>query len=184
MNISLILFGILPLFAFVLIDSFLGLKAGLVSAIILAAAEALYTLITYGSLDELSIASLVLVLVFGGISLKSNKAIYMKLQPVFLGLCFGAVLLVMQAMGKPLLLMFIDKYDMLMPENFQRQLQQPFMREQISQLSLVLGVGFLCHAGAVAYAAFRMSNWWWLLIRGVGLYVMMFGAVIVARLIS
>ena len=105
---NFILFGLLPLFAFVVIDSFLGLKAGLVAAIVLAVAESLYTIYEFGSLDALSVASLALVLAFGLLSFKSKNPIYMKLQPVFFGLSFGVVVLVLQIMGKPLLPLFID----------------------------------------------------------------------------
>lgn len=182
MNMNFILFGLLPLLAFVVIDSFLGLKAGLISAIILAVAEALYTIYEFGSLDALSIASLILVLAFGLLSLKSQNSIYMKLQPVFLGLSFGVVILILQALGKPLLPLFIEKYGAQFPDEIMVNLKNPMMHTMLSQVSFNLGIGFLLHAGLVAFAAFRLNNWWWLLIRGLGLYVMMAVCVFSARL--
>ncbi len=181
MNISLILFGVLPLIAFVIIDSFMGLKAGLISAIALAIVEAIYTLYQFGSIDSVTVASLVLVCAFALISFKSNNAIYMKLQPVFLGLAFGAVLLVMQSMGKPLLLMMFEKYDTLIPEEYRANFKHPQVLLMLARLSLILGFGFIIHAGLVAYAAFRLSNWWWLIIRGIGLYIMLFLCCLLVR---
>lgn len=180
MSLNLIL-GILPLVAFVIIDSFLGLKAGLIAAAVLAVAEAIYSFYELGSLDWLSVGSLALVLLFGLLSFISNKAIYMKLQPVFLGLSFGLVMLVLQIMNQPILLLVMDKYGSIIPAEVATNLQHPLARQMLARASLYLGIGFLLHAGLVAYAAYRMSNWWWLFIRGIGLYIMMGLAVAAAR---
>src|SRR6185437_13048650 len=104
-----------------------------------------------------------------------------KLQPVFLGLCFGVILLVMQAIGKPLLLILFEKYQNLIPGELQNNINNPAVKILLARSSLILGFGFLLHAFAVLYAALRMSNWWWLFVRGVGLYVMMFLCIMLAR---
>lgn len=181
MNLSLILFGLLPLIAFVVIDSFLGLKAGIISAVVLALAETAYSIYELGSIDELTLASLALVLVFAFLSLKFKTPLFMKLQPVFLGICFGVILLVMQAIGKPMMVMAAEKYGSMLPQEYQANLDHPLVKTMLAKLSLVLGFGFLIHAGAVLYAALRMSNWWWLFIRGIGLYAMMFACMIITR---
>lgn len=181
MNINIVLFGILPLVAFVVIDSFMGLKAGLISAVVLALTETMYSLYEFGELDGLSIASLALVAAFAFLSLKFNNPLYMKLQPVFLGVCFGAVLLVMQGFGKPVLLVMLEKYDTIIPAELREGLRNPIAKHMLARLSLILGFGFLVHAVAILYAAMRMSSWWWLIIRGVGLYVMMFICVVITR---
>lgn len=182
MNISYILFGLLPLVAFVVIDNFMGLRAGLFAAIVLALAEAAYTIYEFGALDSLSIASLILVLLFGLLSLRNNNSLYMKLQPVLLGLCFSCVIITYQIIGKPILILFFEKYGSLIPAALQSQLQNPHMHEMLGRVSLYLGLGFLLHSVLVAYAALRLSNWWWLLIRGIGLYVMMALCVVIARI--
>jgi hypothetical protein len=105
----------------------------------------------------------------------------MKLQPVFLGLAFAAVLLIMQVMGKPLLVVALQKYDTLIPSEFRASLNSPLAKDMLRRVSFILGIGFIVHACAVLYAALRMSNWWWLLIRGVGIYVMMIICVLIAR---
>lgn len=105
----------------------------------------------------------------------------MKLQPVFLGISFGCVVLVLQILGKPILLLVIEKYGSLVPAEMQINANNPLVQKMLSQTSLNLGMGLLLHAALVAYAAFRMSNWWWLFIRGIGLYVMMGICVLMAR---
>ncbi|USN49930.1 MAG: septation protein IspZ [Myxococcales bacterium] len=177
-----LLFGLLPLVAFVIIDNFLGLKSGLIAAIILAFLEAGYSIFVFGSLDALSIASLVLVLAFGFWSLKSQKPIYIKLQPVIFGLIFSVVILVLQYLNKPLLPLFLDKYGEQFPKEIMYAFAHQNMRGLLSQLSLNLGIGILIHAVLVAYAAFRLNNWWWLLIRGIGFYLMMALCILSARL--
>ncbi len=174
MNASVLFFGILPLLAFVIIDSFAGLKSGLLAAIFFALVEAIYTLVVYKTIDGLTIGSTLLVLVFGFLSFKANKDIYFKLQPVFLGVLFGLVLLVTQLLGKPLLVSMTEKYQFMFPESSRAMLVSPTFLAMLARLSGVLAWGFLIHAALVAYAAFRMNKWWWLLIRGIGLYVMMF----------
>ncbi len=180
MSINLLM-GLLPLIAFVIIDSLLGLKSGLLAALFLAVAELLYSFYEFGDLDWLSLLSLALVGVFGALSFAKNNPIYIKLQPVFLGVIFGIVMLVFQAMGKPLLLLMLDKYGGLIPDELAHKAQHPEVRLSLTQASLNLGIGLLVHAALVAYAAFRMNKWWWLFIRGIGLYIMMAIAMLMTR---
>lgn len=179
---SVFFFGILPLIAFVVIDSFAGLKAGIIAAVVFALVEIIYSLAVFGTVDSLTIGTLVLVLVLGFISYKSNNSIYFKLQPVFVGVVFGSVLLVTQAMGKPLLLLLVDKYQAMLPDDLALHFSNPMIRTMFARVSGILGVGFLVHAALVAYAAFRLNNWWWLFIRGIGVYIMMIICVVIARL--
>ena len=106
----------------------------------------------------------------------------MKLQPVFLGLGFAIIAFWLQASGKPVLLLALDKYASLLPATMENAIANPSFRDLLKQVSFYLGFGFLMHASLVGYAAFRMNNWWWLIIRGIGLYVMMAMCVVCARL--
>lgn len=182
MNSSMLLFGILPLIVFVIVDSFAGLRAGVIAGVIFAIAEAAYTVVVYKTIDELTIASTVLVLVFGALSYKSKKDIYFKLQPVVLGVLLGLAFLVMQLMGKPLMVMMMQKYQFIFPEDMRAILLSPELMVMMAHLSGILGFGFLIHAALVGYSAFKMNKWWWLIIRGVGFYVMLFACAILARL--
>lgn len=78
-------------------------------------------------------------------------------------------LLVMQGFKKPLLIVIAQKYKDLLPDIMQRNLDHPIMQQQLKKMSLYLGFGLAIHTVAVAYAAFFLSNWWWLFIRGLGL---------------
>ena len=173
MEINTLLMGVIPLIVFVVIDSFAGLKAGVISAFAFALLEAGYTYYTTKGLDEISILSLALVSIFGVLSLKYDNPLFIKLQPVILGCCIGVGFLVMQYLDKPVMVLMATKYSHLLPAQLRSNLANPFFLALLKKASLYLGFGFLLHAAGVGYAAFYMSNWWWLIIRGVGLYVVM-----------
>ena len=181
MNYSVLLFGVLPLIIFVVLDSFAGIKTGIIAAVLFAIAELAYTVVVYKHIDKITIFTLAFIIIFACITFYTEDSIYFKLQPVFLGIFFGITLLAMQLLDKPLLLILAKKYRYLMPADTQQLMMHPAIQEKLKHLSHILGWGFVAHAGAVAYAAFNMSNWWWLAIRGVGLYVMMGICVLVNR---
>lgn len=165
--------GLVPLVIFVVIDSFAGLKAGIISALLFALLEAGYTYWTMHKLDEITMISLGLVAVFGYLSYYYENPLIFKLQPVILGVMIGLAFLIMQYLDKPLMVMMANKYRELLPQPLQQNLANPFVLARLSKVSLYFGFGFLLHAGMVGYAAFWLSNWWWLAIRGIGLYVVM-----------
>ncbi len=172
MNGESFLLGILPLLAFVMIDSFAGMKSALWSAVGFAILEVVYSLYMYRTLDELTIGSFLLVVVFAFFSFRSQNPLYFKMQPVALGLCFSLAFLICHWMGKPLLIVMFDKYQPMLPAEARTIFTQPNMQEMLSRASHYLGWGFLVHGGLVAYSALQLSNWRWLLLRGVGVYVM------------
>jgi intracellular septation protein len=173
MNGETFLLGILPLLAFVVIDSFAGMKSALWSAIGFAILEVVYSLYMYQTLDALTIGSFVLVLLFAFFSYRSQNPLYFKMQPVALGVSFAFAFLVFQWMGKPLLIVMLNKYQPMIPSEARTLFQQPNMQGMLGRTSHYLGWGFLLHGGLVAYSALKLSNWWWLLFRGIGVYVMM-----------
>lgn len=173
MNATTLLFGFLPLLAFVVIDSFAGIKSGVLAAVAFAVVETIYTLVEFGSIDGITMGTLILVTIFGILSFKTEKAIFFKLQPVVLGLILGGVLIVMQMIDKPLMVLMAQKYQNALPSEFKANLSNPIFMGILTKLSGFLGIGFVLHAGAVLYAALYLSKWWWLAIRGAGLYLMM-----------
>ena len=72
MNASSTILGILPLIVFVILDSFLGPKKALISAIVLAFVEAVYTIYTFGELDIVTGASVFFAFEYGGAELNKE----------------------------------------------------------------------------------------------------------------
>jgi intracellular septation protein A len=181
MNYSAVLIGIVPLLVFVIVDAFAGLKTALISTVVMALFEALFSLYYFKSIDSVTIFSLITVVIFCFISFKKKSALFIKLQPVFLSLIIGVVLIVSYLLNEPLMLKLATKYKDLYPEQFQAQLNAPRFLKSLEISTLSMGIGLFAHAAATAFAAFKLSNWWWLAVRGIGFYLFMAGALICQR---
>ena len=141
----------------------------------------LYSLYFFGTIDELTVGSVLLVVIFGFISYKQNNPLFFKFQPVILGIVLGLVFLVMEVLNKPILVLMLNKYKYGFPEEAQQQLSNPFIQEALARTSFYLGWGLILHALLVAYAALKMSNWWWLIIRGIGFYLVLIACSVLGR---
>ena len=183
MNTQLILLGILPLFVFVIVDSFAGLRAGLISAILLSIAELVFSLYYFGEIDAVTWASFALVAVMAAVSYYKKTALHIKLQPVILSTGIGILLLTYQMMGKPLLLDLAIKYKTMLPPEQQAIIATEQMRAVLTGASLSLGIAHFIHAALVLWAALKLSNWWWIVFRAVLYYVLMIGACVISAFI-
>ena len=183
MNFTNALLGILPLLVFVIADSFLGPKKALVFAIVLGVVEAAYTLYAFGELDIVTGASVSLLIIMAIISFTKKDTIYFKFQPVILSIAFGTFLLYSFFNGEPFFLILIDKYRHLVPEQQRFALDLPRVRENYKNLTMVFGYGLFIHAFITGFAALKLNNWWWIILRGVGFYGIMFISWIVSLLI-
>ena len=174
MNASSTILGILPLIVFVILDSFLGPKKALISAILLAFAEAIYTIITFGELDIVTGASVFLLLSMGGLSLIKKETIYFKFQPVIFSVLFGIFMLYSYFAETNFFLVAIEKYKSFIPVDKHFVWKIPEVRQALINLPLVFGFGLFIHAIVTAIAAIKLSNWWWILCRAVGFYFIFF----------
>ena len=90
--------SLIPLIAFAIIDSYAGLNIALIATIALTLLEVLYTLVTIGKLDGVSLFSIALVGLLVGLSyLKKNRIIF-KLKPAILNASMGAYMLILHAL--------------------------------------------------------------------------------------
>ena len=180
MDWTFFLLDILPLLAFVVVDSLSNLKTALIAALAVAGLEVAYDVWSFGRIDEFTVISVLLVAVFGGLSLRFDNRLYFKFKPVVLSVVTAAALLVTCLLDRPLLVMAMDRYGPTLPESMRLTLQQPQVRAILERASLYLGFGFLLHAGAVAWAALRLGNWGWFAVRSVGAYAMMLVVMLLA----
>ena len=206
MNFFTALAGILPLLLFVIIDSFYGLKAGIITAAVAALAELALSLTLLGSVDALSIGNVFLVFVmglaawkmrqpmtlnlkvplWGGKSLKvtgqvSGSTIF-KLQPVILGLTLSGFFLISHAIGQPILTLLATKYQGHMPGPLSTALSNPVFVRLLNLTTAYAGWMLLLQALLVAWAAFKLNNWWWITFRGVGFYLALALAVLITKI--
>jgi len=176
MDASLFWIGIVPVIAFVVLDSFTSKRAAIISAMALAAAECVFSIVSFGSLDELTVFSFSLVIVMGVFSIKTKNDLFFKLQPAILGLFFaGSFFFFYFILDKPLLTFMAEKYlgaqiDVLIRGKVSREVFERMM----TLLSRDLGWWIFGHAALTAYAALRLSKWWGLVIRVPMFYVILF----------
>lgn len=172
---SLFWIGMLPVVTFVLLITVttrrIALWAALISALIVPLAAWLW----WGSVDELTLITLGMILIAVLLSLKTDNEVYFKLQPAVGGSIFAIVLFVFYfVLDRPLLSTMFDRYFAATYEKTLRgKISVYVFKEYLAVLSLDLIFGFIVHAGLVAFAAFRMTRWWWLAIRIPGLYLML-----------
>ncbi len=181
MSTSSWIIGILPLLAFAVADTFFGLKAGLISALVLAIIECIWTWVTFGELDQISIVSLLLIIILGGLAWKKKSPILFKIQPSIISLSLGLWLIISWIVGEPVFVMMINKYGAMLPIEIRQNIQNPSYLEFVALTTLTAGIGMLFHAAITTYAAFKLSNWWWIAIRGIGFYLCAFIAMLAAR---
>lgn len=176
MSWSLLLMDFVPLLVFVVVDSLSNTRRAVVWALAVAGLELVWEYAYFGEIDEFSVGSALLIVAFGGLALRYNNALFIKFKPVVLSLFTALALLITWGLGKPLLVTAMDRYSQALPAQMQQLAHQPRMQQILTTASLYLGVGFLLHAGVVAWAALRLGNWGWLLTRSGGAYLMMFVA--------
>jgi len=181
MSWQLFVMGLLPLIIFVIVDSFASFRAAVIAAVAFAVAETIFTYVYFGEIDQITWASLALVIFLGFVAYKLDNSKIFKFQPVVLALIMAAIVAYFQFFDEPILLKFLPKYRMMMPEENQAVLNDPRTLEKFSKISGQLIYVFLLHAAMTAYAAARMSNVAWLMIRGVGIWVLIIGLAILNR---
>lgn len=182
MNWSFLLMGILPLLFFVIVDSFAGPKAALFTAIILAVGEAIFSFYLFGEIDSLTIFSLILVVVLAAVAFQRQNSLYFKFQPVILSAILGIILLTSYLINEPLLVSMATKYKDFFPPEQQQLVTHPQIIKMFEILTLNSAFAFFGHALVTAYAAWKLSNWWWIAIRGIGFYLFAFLSVIASRM--
>ena len=182
MSSSSWIIGLVPLLAFAILDSFFGLKTGLIAALVLAIAECVWTWISFGELDQISIVSLALIIILGALAWKKKSPIIFKIQPSLISFFLGAWLIISWSVGEPVFVAMIKKYAAMLPIDIRQNIQNPQYLAFISLTTLTTGVGMLFHAFATGYAAFKLSNWWWIAVRGIGFYLFAFISMLCARI--
>jgi len=181
MNYSALMVGIVPLFIFVLVDTFAGLKVALISTVVMAILEGVFSLYYFGDIDSVTIFSLVTVVIFCFLSFKKKNALFIKLQPALLSLLIGLLLVISYGINEPFLLKLTIKYKDLIPPEYTFQLRNPQFLKMLEVSTLSIGIALLVHALVTALAAFKLSNWWWLAVRGVGFYLFVFAALFIQK---
>ncbi len=182
MHWSFLLLDLIPLFVFVVLESMMAnmryALLGAVGSIVFLVGFDLYL---FGEIDEFTILSSGLVILFGLLALRFDNAAYFKMKPAVVNLILAGVFLTTHLQGSPLLLTALDRYGETLPPQFQQVLSQPQVRPMLERTSLYLGFGLILQAAAVTWAALKLGSWWWFAIRSAGFYMMVFLVALAAK---
>jgi intracellular septation protein len=173
---SVLLLDAAPLLVYAVVDSFSTMRTALVAALVAAALEIVYSWYRFGLIDEFAYVSVGLVVVFGGLSLKLNDARYIKFKPVVLSGLMALACLISYGVGKPLLVLAMERYSHGLPEAMASVARDPRMQPIFARSTLFIGCALVGHAALVAWAALRLNKWWWLTARILGFYALTIAA--------
>ena len=175
----LLLYGILPLVVFVLVDTFAGIRWAVVAAAAGAVFDVVLTRVTTGEWDPSSFAALALIGLLGWVSVKLDNSLYFKMQPAVMSILFAAILTVFQLSGVSLAARYAPAMKAIAPPNVQQVFDQPQFIAYLDGTVSWLIVFFLVYAAIMAVVAYRWGNVVWLVMRGVGFWVLLFAFLIV-----
>ena len=179
MTWQLLLFGILPLIVFVVVDVFATFKVAVICSIGATLIETAWTYFYFHEVDEMTWITLGLVIVLGLVAYKLDSSKIFKFQPVVLGLLIAAVFAYYQYFDQPILLKFLPKLKMYVSADQLAIINSPENLLRMGVLSERLIYVFLVHALLVGFAAVKMSTMSWFLIRSVGIYILLIAVALI-----
>lgn len=173
--------ALIPLVLFVLVDLKWGMRAGIVTACVMAVALIAYTWFRTGTIDQFLVGETVLIVVMGLVSLRLNESKFFKMQPVAVGVIFSSVILWYQFFDEPLLIKMLPTMYAMMPQ-LKEFYSSDHALQVLDRLSLVMAITLLVHAALVAWVALKKGNVAWIMAR-LAIYPMILIAAILSPLL-
>ncbi len=159
-----ILYSMIPLIGFWIVEEKYGLEAGIIAAIVLGVAEVVWIYIKEHRLEPFAFWSAILVVVMGGISWWLESSTIIRLKPAILEGVFAAVFLVSSLLGKPFMVIMAEK-------QFGNFIQNPLQMRYLNGLNVRIGILFVLHTAVTVYAAIWLSLSAWVFVKGILFYV-------------
>jgi hypothetical protein len=161
----ILVYGLLPLLVFVIVDLYAGLKWALASALVLGVADVFLTKASLGVWDPGSFVALGLIAGLGAYSWKTKNPLWFKLQPTVLAGLFALILIYFQFFGVPIGTRYMPLITPEIPAEYREVLSPEHMERVVNLGGTVAIFVFLLHGLLCALAAFKWSNWAWLVTR-------------------
>lgn len=164
--------GLIPLFAFLVIDEVWGTQAGLIAALAIGVGELGWIWFRERRFERFVLFDTLLLLVLGAVSLVLHNDIFFKLKPGLVQLILCAVLAASAFSNLNLVGLMSQRYMKGL------QMSEAQVRQMRTTLKLLFWV-FLVHTALVFYATFYLSDAAWAFISG-ALFYILFALVFVA----
>ncbi len=180
---NLLLFGLLPLVVFAVIDWRGGLRGAVFAAVLCSLLELIALYGVTGRPDSLSLIGTALFIAFGAVSLRFNDPLYFKLQPAVLYLFTALFLGCIQIFGGSAAARYMPLVQSAMPEILIPYTKTPEFPAMMNRIFNLTFFALLLNAAVVGYAAMKCSRKVWLLANIAGLWAAMAIVLVAAVLI-
>jgi intracellular septation protein len=176
MTNSVLWLGILPILAFVVLDTFFEKRKALFFALILGIGELAFSLFHFGSLDSLSWVTFGLVCLSLSISLKTNNDVFFKIQGPLVNILLSlAILLGDWIFNINLLLQAFEKYiGFSKTAEWLPHVDSHIFKNFLIKINMYLPWGLLIHSSLTFWSALKWNRWIWLALRVPGLFLMLY----------
>lgn len=169
----LLLMGLVPLIAFAISDAMGRLRTGVALAIALALGETIFMYNYFGRIDPVSVSAFIFISVLGFFTLRFEKSIYIKYQPVVVGAFSGVLMGYVQLVGPTVMERYGEFMASHMPPLWAENFANQVVLDYLDQLFLAAAPVFLIHAAWMAWAAKKCSVSKWIMVRAVGFWTIM-----------
>jgi len=173
MHWTLLLFSMLPVVTFALVETLADSRKAVVAAIVVAGFEFVFDSILLGFVEIFSAVSLSLFVILGAVALRRGRMEWFKFQPVVLGLFVAATFWIYDgwiATGEPLFAQIVEKH--LRINDILPTYQRGYFADYARTMSTSLPFLLIAHAALTGYAAVKLSTWSWCGVRVLGFYAM------------
>ncbi len=163
------LVGIMPMILFVIIDYYTSAKNAIFAAVL---TSSLFGVISYFILDDFiyeSVFIVVAMIVMGTIAVKLKNSVYFKMQPVVTNIGLVLFLSYFQIFDEPFIFKVIPKMTKYLPENKLALLETAAVQDMLSRITVFLIIWVIFHSIVVGFAALRLSNTAWIILRSAGI---------------
>ena len=133
---SVLLFDLVPLIAFAVLDALGNVRYALIGAIIAALLNLLYSQFFLGGIDAISLIFVGLIVLFAGLSYYAQNPLFFKLKPTAIACVTASIMFATSAIGTPVMVEMADHYAPMMPEMVQTPLAQERLRAALARTNL------------------------------------------------
>lgn len=165
------LFDLFPVILFFIVFKFFGIYTATSAAIVATIAQIIWVRLRHGKVDDMLIASGVIIVVFGGATLLLHDESFIKWKPTVLYWLFALSLLVSELFFNKNLIRGLMEKQVSLPDAIWRKLSRAW-----ASFFAVLG-------GINLYVAFHYSTETWVNFKLFGTMGLMFGFVIAQSLV-
>ena len=165
-----------PLIIFVIVDFYSGLRRGVAAAVLTALSACVMLWFLTGTIDYEALGAVGVMCVLGWFSVRVNKPVFFKLQPVFTGCAVVLYGSYTHLVDQPFLVRAWPTIEKVVPAGQFGFLGGAEGQAFLATLSLYIIVWTFLHSLFVAWAAIKRSNLVWIIVKGLAIPFIFLGS--------